>query len=170
MKVCVTGAAGYIGSRLVEQLQNIDCVESIYAFDNLRYNQGELVYPLFHNSNKVVFFKDDITLWSSTLKEAIAESDVIIPLAALVGAPLCNDRPQAATAINFKWFESLLPYLKNQLVVYPNTNSGYGTTGEEVCTEQTPSNPISHYAKTKQDAENLLLQNHKHKHQLTSHL
>ena len=94
------------------------------------------------------------------LRRLVKEADVIIPLAAVVGAPACDRDPWLARAVNFDAV-CLLNRLRSprQLVVYPNTNSGYGTrTGEAHCTEETPLEPISLYGQTKCQAERELLQ------------
>jgi|TARA_R110000744_G_scaffold190_7_gene758 nucleoside-diphosphate-sugar epimerase len=154
MRIVVTGAAGYIGSKLCNKLSEMG--QGVVAFDNLWYDQGTLVSKVFCD-NKVSFYKENILDWSENLVNHIKSADVIIPLAALVGAPLCDKHEQLATDLNYGWFEELQKHLNNQYVIYPNTNSGYGSTGEEICTEETPSNPLSLYAKTKQDSENLLM-------------
>ena len=149
-KILITGGAGYIGSALLAS----NHPGAITVFDNLYWNQGPLVYPLLKSFR---FFNESILEWSDTLKREIEKADVIIPLAALVGAPLCDKEPEMAEELNYLWFEKLLNYLDNQLVVYPNTNSGYGSTGDSICTEETPMNPLSLYGKTKQQTEDLLL-------------
>jgi nucleoside-diphosphate-sugar epimerase len=154
MNIVVTGAAGYIGSKLTRYLlwmgHNVTC------FDNYFYGQESLCAEVF-NHPRCTFIKEDVTLWSDTLIEAIRTADVIYPLAAFVGAPLCDEYPEKAVELNEKWMEKLIPHLVNQIVVYPNTNSGYGSTGDDICTEETPSNPLSLYASTKQNAENTLM-------------
>jgi nucleoside-diphosphate-sugar epimerase len=154
MKIVITGAAGYIGSKLCNALANMG--QTVVAFDNLWYDQGTLVSKVFCD-NYISFYKEDILGWSDNLVDHIKSADLIIPLAALVGAPLCDKHEKLATDLNYGWFEELQKYLDGQYVIYPNTNSGYGSTGEEICTEETPSNPLSLYAKTKQDSEDLLM-------------
>jgi nucleoside-diphosphate-sugar epimerase len=154
MRIVVTGAAGYIGSKLCNKLSQMG--QNVAAFDNLWYDQGTLVSKVFCDNN-VFFYKENILDWSENLVNHIKSADIIIPLAALVGAPLCDKHEQLATDLNYGWFEELQKHLNNQYVIYPNTNSGYGSTGEEICTEETPSNPLSLYAKTKQDSEDLLM-------------
>lgn len=148
--IVVTGAAGYIGSKLVNTLLSLG--HNVTCFDNYFFNQD----VTFDHPN-CKFFREDVCQWTPNLERAIEDADVVIPLAALVGAPLCDRFPQTTKKVNYLWFEDLLQYLDRQVVIYPNTNSGYGSTGDEVCTEETPSNPLSLYAQTKQDTEDLLL-------------
>jgi len=154
MKILVTGAAGYIGSSVCEYFSSMG--NEVVGFDNLWYDQGTLVSSVFSDKGGKLYI-EDVTNWSDNLIHHIKTSDVIIPLAALVGAPLCDKYQYVTKALNQDWFSELIPYLNNQLVIYPNTNSGYGSTGEEICTEETPSNPLSLYARTKQAAEDTLI-------------
>ncbi|MET0500399.1 MAG: NAD-dependent epimerase/dehydratase family protein, partial [Candidatus Binatia bacterium] len=88
------------------------------------------------------------------------QADVLIPLAAIVGAPACDRDPLLSRSVNFDAI-GLLNRLRSrhQLVVYPTTNSGYGTqSGDLFCTEDTPLEPISLYGITKTQAEAELLQ------------
>ena len=149
MKILITGGAGYIGSELINYLIND---HKLTVLDNLMYDETSLLrYAQNDNFN---FIKGDVRN-TDLLKRLTKESDVIIPLAALVGFPLCDDHPRDAREINFeanRWFAENKS--KDQLVVYPCTNSGYGVSkGGSVCTEESPLSPVSLYGKTKVMAE-----------------
>ena len=159
MKVLITGAAGYIGSSLVNYLKKSGIADKVYGFDNLTYNQVPNVFNVLKTNCE--FYKEDVLDFSHNLISAIKDSDVIIPLGAIVGAPACDKIPEYSQRINYEWYKGLIKLAKesskNPLIIYPNTNSGYGSTGDEVCTEDTPSKPLSLYAKSKQMAEDLLI-------------
>jgi len=153
--VLVTGGAGYLGSVLCERLLNAGC--RVTTVDNLMYQQRSL-FHLCGNPNFNFVFGDvrDKELMGRLVKAA----DVLIPLAAVVGAPACERDPGLARSVNLEAVR-LLNGLRSadQLVVYPTTNSGYGTqTGNLFCTEETPLEPISLYGQTKTQAETELLQ------------
>ncbi len=89
------------------------------------------------------------------MRRAVKDVDVVIPLAAIVGAPACDRDPWSACSVNLEAIR-LLNQLRSpgQLIIYPTTNSGYGTkSGEAYCTEETPLEPISLYGRTKVQAE-----------------
>lgn len=152
--VLVTGAAGYLGSILCEHL--LDAGYRVIGLDSLMYGQGSLFHLCENKAFEFVFgdVRDE-----STLKEQVRRADVLIPLAALVGAPLCERDPLTATSVNLEAIRALNRLRSpEQLVVYPTTNSGYGTqSGDLYCTEDTPLEPISLYGRTKVEAERLLL-------------
>ena len=93
-------------------------------------------------------------------KKEISKHDLIIPLAAIVGAPACNREPELATQINLEQILNLAKLVgSNQRVLFPMTNSGYGVGQKDIyCDETTPLNPISHYGRTKVEAEKILLE------------
>jgi len=154
MKVLVTGGAGYIGSVLIPTL--LQAGHHVTVVDNLLYGQTSLLDVCFDPHLEVV--RGDARD-RELMKRLIDGQDVLIPLAALVGAPLCARDPDAACAINVGAIELLLQLRDPaQWVIYPNTNSGYGLgQGESFCTEDTPLNPISVYGRTKCQAEQAVL-------------
>jgi len=155
MRVLVTGGAGYLGSVLCERL--IDAGYHATVVDNLLYQQNSL-FHLCHRQQFVFVYGDvrDELL----MKQLVTQADVVIPLAALVGAPACDRDPSFARSVNLEAIR-LINRLRSprQLVVYPTTNSGYGAkTGDVFCTEETPLEPISLYGQTKTQAEQELLE------------
>lgn len=154
MKVLVTGAAGYIGSILLEHLLNAG--HEVTAIDSLMYGETSL-FHLCANPN-FTFYKGDVRD-EALMKEHLSGMDAIIPLAAIVGAAACDRDPLMTSSVNLDSLK-LLNRLrsKDQLIVYPVTNSGYGAqTGDVYCTEDTPLEPISAYGRSKVDAEAELL-------------
>jgi nucleoside-diphosphate-sugar epimerase len=153
-RVLVTGAAGYLGSVLCEHL--LDAGYRVRALDNLSYRQNSLLH-LCHRP-EFEFVLGDVRD-ERRLTDALKDIDVVVPLAALVGAPACDRDPWLAESLNLGAIR-LLNCLRSkaQLIVYPTTNSGYGTQpGERFCTEDTPLQPISLYGRTKSEAEATLL-------------
>ncbi len=154
-RVLVTGGAGYIGSILCQRL--LEEGYEVTALDNLAYGQHSL-FSLCANPG-FEFIRGDARD-EELLRRAIKTADVLIPLAAVVGAPACDKDPWLAESLNLDAVK-MLNRLRSpsQLVMYPNTNSGYGTTsGDVLCTEDTPMNSISLYGTTKTQAEMELLE------------
>jgi nucleoside-diphosphate-sugar epimerase len=149
-KVLITGGAGYIGSELVGYLLR-DGYE-VTVLDSLMYDATSLLR--YTNDEKFNFVRGDVRD-TCLLGEHVHQSDIIIPLAALVGFPLCEKDRRGAKEINHeanKWICDNIS--RNQRVIYPCTNSGYGVGGDrKICTEESPLKPISLYGKTKVDAE-----------------
>ena len=155
MKILITGAAGYIGSILIPAL--LGRGYEIIAIDNFMYNQTSLL-DCCHDKNLTIIRGDarDRELISSQLKKV----DVIFPLACLTGAPLCSKDPIGAKTTNFDAIKMLLDLRsKDQRIIFPTTNSGYGIGEKGVyCTEETPLRPISLYGKLKVEIEKLILE------------
>jgi len=154
-KILITGGAGYIGSILTTELVKLNF--QVTVLDDLYYSSNSLNHLfLFKNFN---FIRGDVRD-NSLIKKIIKDKDIVIPLAALVGAPLCEKKKKDAVEINFNSVDFIVRSLsKNQKIIYMNSNSGYGV-GEKnkFCTEESLLKPISLYGKTKVDAENSVMQ------------
>jgi nucleoside-diphosphate-sugar epimerase len=94
------------------------------------------------------------------IKKNIKKHNIIIPLAALVGAPLCEKYKKEAKEVNFGSIKYMLKIVsKKQKIIFPTTNSGYGIgQKEKYCDENSPLNPISFYGQTKAEAEKIILE------------
>tara|TARA_Y100001968_G_C19440596_1_gene762302 strand:+ start:1840 stop:2772 length:933 start_codon:yes stop_codon:yes gene_type:complete len=154
-KILITGGAGYIGSVLIPKLLN-DGFE-VTCVDNLMYEPTSLM---------MVSTKKNFTLVigdardKELMQPLIEKADIIIPLACMTGGPLCNKDKTSAITVNR---DSVIMCSelssKNQLIIYPCTNSGYGIGEDGIfCTEESPLNPISLYGKVKVEAEKILLE------------
>ena len=148
--VLVTGGAGYIGAILCEHLLAEGYQVSV--LDNPMYRQGSLFHLCTHQAFD--FVKGDVRD-EELMCRLVKDADVLIPLAAVVGAPACDRDPWLAESVNLEAVRTLNRLRSpQQLVIFPTTNSGYGTqSGETYCTEDTPLKPISLYGQTKVQAE-----------------
>ena len=155
MKILVTGGCGYIGSVLVPELLKMG--HTVFVVDNLMYNNPSLLFCAAEPN--LEFIRGDARD-EQLIKELVSKVDAVIPLAALVGAPLCKRDPISAETLNHGAISMLIKHIsKSQMVIYPNTNSGYGTkSGAVICDEETPLEPISLYGRTKVQAEKELLE------------
>jgi nucleoside-diphosphate-sugar epimerase len=155
MKILITGGAGYLGSVLTPSLLALG--HEVIVVDNLLFRQSSLADCCHYEGFQVVRgdCRDE-----ALMKKLVAKADVIIPLAALVGAPLCDRDPMAARTTNFEAVAMLCRIVStSQRILMPVTNSGYGIGEKGIhCTEETPLRPISLYGVTKVKAEEAILQ------------
>ena len=153
-KILITGGAGYLGSIMVPAM--LEKGYEVTVYDNLMFQQNTLLecctHPNFH------FINADVRN-TNRLREAMRNKDIIIPLAALVGAPLSNKDESSTIAINRDAVININKMRSSQQrILFPTTNSGYGIGQDNIyCTEETPLNPISLYGTTKTEAEADLL-------------
>jgi len=154
-KILITGGAGYIGSVLVPQL--LQKGYKVTVLDNFMYKQKSLLDVCYHSGLEII--PGDVRN-NNLLKRKVKKHDIIIPLAAIVGALSCDRDKPLSTAVNQIHVENISEWItENQMLLFPVTNSGYGIGQEgKYCDETTPLNPISHYGKTKVAAEKILLE------------
>lgn len=156
-RVLVTGGAGYIGSTLVPML--LERGYHVTVVDSFMFGQDSLSAVCHHRHFDLI--RGDVRD-KNVMRPVIAKADMIIPLAALVGAPLCDRDPIAATTTNKDAIVWMVGELGNdQRIVIPITNSGYGV-GEagKFCTEETPMRPVSLYGRDKVETEKAVLNGH----------
>lgn len=153
--ILVTGGAGYIGSILVPEL--LKSGYKVTVLDNFMYEQASLLDCCYHDN--VTIIRGDCRD-KKTLSPILKNVDIVIPLAAIVGAPACELNQTSAKTTNLDAIKLLLSIRsKNHRIIFPTTNSGYGI-GEsgKFCTEETPLKPISLYGVTKVEAEKAILE------------
>lgn len=153
-KILVTGGAGYIGSVFIPMI--LEKNYKVTVIDNFMYGQDSLLNVCSHSNINII--NSDVRN-EELLKKEVEKNDIILPLAAIVGAPACDKDKSLSTAVNQIQIEKISQFVhKDQMVIYPVTNSGYGIGQKDIyCNEETPLNPISHYGKTKVEAEKILL-------------
>lgn len=153
-KVLVTGGAGYIGSVLVPEL--LANRYEVVVVDNFLYQQPSLAGVISHPKFQLIYgdVRDQ-----SLMSALIAKADVVIPLAAIVGAPACAKDPVTASSINKDATLWLFDQLnESQQIIMPTTNSAYGSGDKEnYCDEKSQLNPLSLYARDKVEVEASLM-------------
>src|SRR5580692_1447655 len=153
-RILVTGGAGYIGSILVPMLLKEGY--AVHVLDSFLFSQTSLAECCIDPNFQVT--RGDCRD-KATMTRLMKDADVVIPLAAIVGAPACTADQTAAISTNLDAIKLILSLRSaQQRIVLPNTNSGYGI-GERgaFCTEESPLRPISLYGRTKVDAEDAVL-------------
>ena len=137
--------------------QLIDEGHQVTVIDNYMYKQSSLSELVLNKKFKLeIGDVRDLEL----IKKHLVSNDIVIPLAAIVGAPACKKNPIEATSINKDSILNLFKFVSsNQLVIMPTTNSAYGSGNENnYCDEESPLNPLSLYAKDKVLVEQELTQ------------
>lgn len=155
MNILVTGGAGYIGSVLVPLL--LARGNTVKVIDNFLYGQTSLLEHIHHPA-LFVFRRDARD--ADFIRQEMECADIIIPLACLVGAPLCDRFPQEARSVNVDAIKMILELrAPDQKIIFPNTNSGYGIGETGIyCTEESPLRPVSLYGKLKVEAEQAIME------------
>ena len=149
--VLVTGGAGYLGSLLCGDLLNLDYKVTI--LDKFKFG----VSPILHIIDKknLTVIRGDIR--DSSNQSLLKKFDIIINLAGIVGYPACDEDRWEATSVNVDAVKEMSKMLSpNQLFIQPSTGSSYGKVND-ICTEETPINPLTLYGSNKAEAEKYIL-------------
>jgi nucleoside-diphosphate-sugar epimerase len=152
-RILVTGGAGYVGTALLPKL--LEAGHEVTVFDNLMQGGNQLL-SFFRNKN-FHFVNGDVTI-KKDVAAAVKDKDVIIHLAAIVGFPACKNNPELATNVNVGGTRNIIETTTpEQVILYGSTGSNYGKV-TDVCTEESPLNPLSLYGETKTEAEHMLME------------
>ena len=153
-KILITGGAGYIGSMLATKLVYLGY--DITVIDLLKYSSTSLNHLHLYKNFKLIV--GDVRN-KSLIKKEVERSEFVIPLAALVGAPLCEENKKEAVSVNLDSIKLLMNYIsKKNKIIYLTSNSGYGIgKNNKFCDEKSPLNPISLYGTTKVKAEKIVI-------------
>jgi nucleoside-diphosphate-sugar epimerase len=129
----------------------------VTGVDNLMYGQRSIMY-MMGRQNLSFHRWDARSLFH--MEKALEYADIIVWLPAIVGAPACAEDHILAQDVNYECVRRIIERVSmtGQRFLYPNTNSGYGRSGVDACTEETELLPRSHYALTKKQAESLVLE------------
>ena len=146
MKVLITGGAGFKGVVLAEKLQSIG--HQVAVVDTFRWG----VQPIVHLANRVEFVRGDVR-HGELMRKLVADKDLVINLAGIVGYPLCERYPKEAHEVNVDSVYTILSGMsKKQMFIHASTGSVYGKL-EETCTETSSTNPLTVYGRTNLESE-----------------
>ncbi len=155
MKILITGGGGYVGTVLTRQLLTLTA-HTVTVLDRFAWGVQPMLSVMRPAwARRIDLIRGDIRS-SATVLDAISRCDIVIHLAAIVGFPACDTDPEEATQTNVYGTQQICDALQGRRLLYASTGSVYGKV-EEVCTEDSPVDPLTHYGQTKLVAERSVL-------------
>jgi nucleoside-diphosphate-sugar epimerase len=151
MKILITGGAGYVGSKLVPKLLEVN--HEVTVFDLMIYGEDVL-----DNHSKLKKVKGDIRN-QKLLTETIPGHDAVIHLACISNDPSFELNPTLGKSINFDAFEPLVKISRDANVnkfIYASSSSVYGIKSDKNVTEDMKLEPLTDYSKFKAECEKIL--------------
>ncbi len=155
MKVLVTGGAGYIGNYVAERA--LGRGHDVRVLDSFLFGDGALD-PLRANDRLEV--REGDIRHIEDLSYAVEDMDAVIHLAGIVGDPACDVNEQATQSVNVEATKALVEVCKLhniERLVFASTCSAYGASQLMELNEGSYLNPLSLYAESKIDSEEIIL-------------
>jgi nucleoside-diphosphate-sugar epimerase len=151
----VLGGLGYIGSGLVLDLLKDN--QKVSVLDCAMYGNSVLrKFYAYPNFNFIKGYASDVVKLGKLLKE----NSKVVHLAGLVGDPACSLNEKDTSYFNIKTtniIKDLCFEYEIKKLIFASSCSVFGNN-KRLCSENTSTNPVSLYAKTKVDSENELLE------------
>lgn len=151
MKILITGGAGYVGSKLVPKLLELN--HKITVLDLMLYGQDVLA-----DNENLIKVKGDIRD-QKLLEKIVPSHDIVIHLACISNDPSFELNPKLGKSINLDAFEPLVNISRKNKVsrfVYASSSSVYGIKKEKNVTEDMSLEPLTDYSKFKGECERIL--------------
>lgn len=149
LKVLITGGSGFIGRYLVEFLKKS---HTVLVYDDLSNSEK------LSEEKNVKFCKGDVLDFEKLL-EFSKDVDVMIHLAAISNVTQSISQPDITKKINVDGTANVLQCcVKNKIkkIIFASSAAVYGDC-KDIITEETKTNPLSPYGKSKLEAEKLII-------------